>query len=725
MAVEERRRFRQTFLSRVSLNTQWEIESYERFESELARTGYFHVSLKGTYLQRLWYIWELGSEDEVIDAEKAAFDYFVDLAVEEQVTADPTLPTRPLDEWDPRYFTCLSACFHAGEGTYEEFLRRMGYTSEDEIPGGEQGEPAEAIGAFGQLELDNIGAMGEVDSLWFEELSPEFQVWQDTFPFTMEAPQPDITSVWTGQHQEWTLQDLEEFNLEELYSPDTTIDTSWFQYRAMPLPDSMLSPYLQGQRIPYLEAAQAHQEYERRKQGRIEELQRQIQWAKRISPAPDESYFYGHGTRLSPEEEELSRSLYGDQQALENIRRGMYGGWSQPRYTGPTLEAASTGPGGFFQTDLYYFLTHGNPRQVVDELRFSEQYVPPKTRHSGRDWAKDQFGTATGFEPSEEAAYMYENDRILISWIEEYVKRNPGKRPDLEEYVKRAKSWLESTGQTIPKRSNSNTGDLYNYIPPENEAFDVASVPSLGLPLTGYGAGFLGMPSGGGTTTSSSLSLPSFPSVSLPSLGGGPSALPFPVGLGGVVGGVPSTPSVGLPGLGWDGAAMPAPSIGLSRLGGVSAPAMPAMGTVSPIGMPGGPAIPSSVPSTPVSAQAQGGPSGGGARLDFSSLFGGSQKSMIAGSQGFAGTETPEAGQFLSRAEKLVERLMQIPDMLAMAEPQSLGSLGSSGKSAGDVSQRIQPQQLVRMVINRHEEISKEKLEQYVLAWLQSHSRVG
>ncbi|MBA7617942.1 hypothetical protein ES703_25260 [subsurface metagenome] len=243
-----------------------------------------------------------------------------------------------------------------------------------------------------------------------------------------------------------------------------------------------------------------------------------------------------------------------------------------------------------------------------------------------------------------------------------------------------------------------------NYVPPENEAFDVASVPSLGLPLTGYGAGFLGMPSGGGTTTSSSLSLPSFPSVSLPSLGGGPSALPSPVGLGGV-GGVPSTPSVGLSSLGWDGVAMSA------------------MGAASPMGMPGGPAIPSSAPSAPVSAQ--GGPSGGGARLDFSSLFGGSQKSMIAGSQGFAGTETAEAGQSLSRAEKLVERLMQIPELLAMAEPQSLGSLGSSGKSAGDVSQRIQPQQLVRMVINRHEEISKEKLEQYVLAWLQSHSNVG
>jgi|GEM_PF-2865113 len=290
---------------------------------------------------------------------------------------------------------------------------------------------------------------------------------------------------------------------------------------------------------------------------------------------------------------------------------------------------------------------------------------------------------------------------------------------------------------------------LQSYVPPIGEQQAVASITSVGggvwgpaalLNLAMYGAlpeqetqteltsttpaggdGVVASPAGG----ASSSSLPSFPSVSLPGLGGGPSALPSPVGLGGVVGGVTSTPSVGLPGLGWDGVAMPAPSIGLSRLGGVSAPAMPAMETVSPIGMPGGPAIPSSVPSTPVSAQAQGGPSGGGGGFDFANLLGGSRQSMIAGSQGFAGTETPEAGQSLSRAEKLVERLMQIPDMLAMAEPQSLGSLGSSGKSVGDVSQRIQPQQLVRMVINRHEEISKEKLEQYVLAWLQSHSRVG
>lgn len=173
---------------------------------------------------------------------------------------------------------------------------------------------------------------------------------------------------------------------------------------------------------------------------------------------------------------------------------------------------------------------------------------------------------------------------------------------------------------------------------------------------------------------------------------------------------------------GWDGAAMPAPSIGLSRLGGVSTPAMSAMGAASPIGMPVGPAIPSSAPSAPVSAQ--GGPSGGGG-FDFTNLPGGSRQSMIPGSQGFAGGGTVEAGQSLSRAEKLVDRLMQIPDMLAMAEPSPTGPLGSSGKSAGDVSQRIQPQQSVRMVINRHEEISKKKLEQYVTAWLESQSRVG
>jgi len=693
MAVEEGRRFRQTFLSRVSLNTQWEIESYERFESELARTGYFHVSLKGTYLQRLWYIWELGSEDKVIDAEKAAFGYFVDLAVEEQVMADPTSPTRPLDEWDPRYFTCLSACFHAGEGTYEEFLSRMGYTSEDEIPGGERREPAEAIGAFGQLELDNIGAMGEVDSLWFEELSPEFQVWQDTFSFTMEAPQPDITSVWTGQNQEWAQQNLQEFNLKEWYSPDTTIDTSWFQYRAMPLPDSMLSPYLQGQRISYLEAAQAHQEYERRKQGRIEELQRQIQWAKRISPAPDESYFYGHGTRLSPEEEELSRLLYGEQQALQNIQRIISGGGVQQ---GPPVEAWQAAPnfaGDDLMSDYNFFFYYGNPKQVVTELvRRPPGYTPPNTVGAPVSFKSDEFvSTPSGWHPVDQIDYSRGDDSKMIEWIKDFLENTAEERPDLEGYLKRAEEWMERRNIPIPMKTPSNTGDLYNYVPPENEAFNVASSPGFGLPLGGFGAGFLGMPSGGGgKAESSSLSLPSFPSMSLPSVG-------------------------------WGGAAMPAPSIGLSRSGGVSAPAMPAMGTVSPIGMPGGPAIPSSAPSAPVSAQ--GGPSGGGGGLDFASLLGGSRQSMIPGSQSFAGTETAEASQSISRAEKLVERLMQIPELLAMAEPQSLGSLGSSGKSAGDVSQRTQPQQLVRMVINRHEEISKEKLEQYVLAWLQSHSR--
>ncbi|TET23433.1 MAG: hypothetical protein E3J71_02325 [Candidatus Stahlbacteria bacterium] len=579
------------------------------------------------------------------------------------------------------------------------------------------------VGASGQVDDEvrfpgSIGAIGEVDLLWFKDISPEFQVWQDTFPFTMEAPQPDITSVWTGQHQEWTLQDLEEFNLEELYSPDTTIDTSWFQYRAMPLPDSMLSPYLQGQRIPYLEAAQAHQEYETRKQGRIEELQRQIQWAKRISPAPDESYFYDHGTRLSPEEEELSRLLYGEQQALENIQRIMSGGGVQQ---GPPVEAWQAAPGGVGLLERLNRPTPGE--KVLYLIEFKGLTTPGVTRQYQQRQILG-FGSGSGTTTHEETDYLLTHPKEALDFLKYKVELKsllPGEaRPlwynDALYYLKQ-EGWNGPTGH-LPEPS----GPLYNYIPPENEAFNVASVSSLGLPLTGYGAGFLGMPSGGGgTTASSSLSLPSFPSASLPSLGGGPSALPSPVGLGGV-GGVPSTPSVGLSSLGWDGVAMPIPSIGLSRSGGVSAPAMPAMGAASPMGMPGGPAIPSSAPSAPVSAQ--GGPSGGGG-LDFASLRGGSRQSMIPGSQSFAGTETAEVGQSLSRAEKLVDRLMQIPDMLAMAESQSLGSLGSSGKSAGDVSQRTQPQQLVRMVINRHETVSKKKLEQYVTAWLESQSRVG
>jgi len=217
------------------------------------------------------------------------------------------------------------------------------------------------------------------------------------------------------------------------------------------------------------------------------------------------------------------------------------------------------------------------------------------------------------------------------------------------------------------------------------------------------GDGVLASPVG----QASSLSLPSFPSMSLPGLGAAPSALPSPVGLGGV-GGVPSTPSVGLLGLGWDGAAMPA------------------MGAASPMGMPGGPAIPSSAPSAPVSAQ--GGPSGGGG-LDFTNLPGGSRQSMIPGSQAFAGTETAEAGESLNRAEKLVERLMQIPDMLAMAESSPMGPLGTVGMPSPDMLQQMRPQ-----IVHRFEKgsvqihtrkPSPQKVFNMFLARLSEESRQG
>lgn len=483
--------------------------------------------------------------------------------------------------------------------------------------------------------------------------------------------------------------------IQEWYLQITTVDTSWYQYRMMSTPDSMLPPFLRSQlKIDWLEGAQAYQKSVREREERIAELQRQIQWEESIYPSQDVlGYFGPPESRISPARQELNRLLYGDQQALESIQRGMYGGWSQPRYTGPTLEAAPNFARDDLMSDYNFFFYYGNPKQVVTELvRRPPGYTPPNTVGAPVSFKSDEFvSTSSTWHPVDQIDYSRGDDSKMIEWIKDFLENTAEERPDLEGYLERAEEWMERRNIPIPMKTPSNTGDLYNYVPPENEAFNVASSPGFGLPLGGFGAGFLGMPAGGGgKAESSSLSLPSFPSVSLPGLGGGPSALPSPVGLGGVVGGVPTTPSVDLANIGWDGAAMPTPSLGFTGIGGGSAPTSPSRGGF-----------------------------GGG-------VTGGGGFNLGAG-LGAGASATPSFA--VSARIPSTDRFIPAPIGGPQADYPNIG-LGTTPLNQMNAPQQsqqpqMQPQQVVRMIVNRHETISKKKLEQYVTAWLESQSRVG
>jgi hypothetical protein len=505
--------------------------------------------------------------------------------------------------------------------------------------------------------------------------------------------------------------------IQEWYSQSTPVDTSWSRW--MPLPDSLLSTYLQGPRLSYLEAAQAQQEYEKQRRVKIEELQQQIEWEKLISPPSDESYFYGHGTRLTPAEEELNRLLYGDQRALRGLR-------SSPA---PVSELTVTSKFEAIKALEQYFWDEGAPGDKIDRLlRVWQGGFIPTVEEMNQVKEGDLFSLFFSGEPDVRRdirqRYMTD-DEYALELLREYVASYKSSYvKDIELYLQQVADWKKLTdnaplpvGHTWflgnPDRIErpflydfNQQGPLLNYVPPEKGAFDVASVSGLGLPLTGYGAGFVGMPSGGevtttsgeDTTTASSLSMPSFPSVGLPSLAGGPSELPSPIGLGGVAGGVPSTPSVGLPSMGWDGAAMPAssvvpagwdgaqmpaPSFSPSGMGGRSVAALPSPrslgGGVTGGAFPSGGGMPDLGGGAGMGGSIAGGVRrGGGSSFSMPSfsfpslnlgglsdrggtlMAGPSNVPDMSGMQSMAN----DSQQRLSRMEQLANRLFRIPEIM-------------------------------------------------------------
>ncbi|MEA3312442.1 MAG: hypothetical protein U9Q76_09530, partial [candidate division WOR-3 bacterium] len=365
-----------------------------------------------------------------------------------------------------------------------------------------------------------------------------------------------------------------------------------------------------------------------------------------------------------------------------------------------------------------YFLREGEgaPGDKIDcLLRDAQGDFIPTAKEMSQVKEGDLFSLFFSGEPDVRRdirqRYMTD-DEYALKLLRKYVAHGAGYESshvkDIELYLQQVADWKKLTdnaplpvghkwflGNPIrierrPFLYDFNQQGPLNYVPPEEEAFDVASVPSFGLPLTGYGAGFLGMPSGdGGKATSSSLSLPSFPS---------------PVGFEGA-GRVSSTPSVGLPGLGWGGAAMPAPSIGLSGIGGGSAPSLP-----SPRSLGGG-------------SSGAGGMGGGLAGGGFGGGLGAGAWSIPSGGGGLGLGAQPLAE--IPSGDRFMPKPIGGPQ--ANYSGIGLGRTPLNQMNAPQQSQQpaMQPQQLVRMVINRHEEISKEKLEQYVSAWLESQSRVG
>jgi len=506
--------------------------------------------------------------------------------------------------------------------------------------------------------------------------------------------------------------------IQEWYLQITTVDTSWYQYRMMSTPDSMLPPFLQGGWEWDFEMFKSSQEFLRQREEEKASLEAQAQleeaqhaYEESLVPQPDVT---GAGI---PTRGELNKILQQEQHALRGWR-------SSPA---PVSELRFISKFEAIRALEQYFLREeeGAPGDKINcLLRVGLIDFIPTAEEMNQVKKGDLFSLFYSGEPDVrrdiKQRYMTDDEYALgilkkqleswyrlpeeerYKWIPEYTFK------DIELYLQQVADWKKLTdnaplpvghkwwfGNPIrierPFLYDFNQQGPLNYVPPENEAFNVASSPGFGLPLGGFGAGFLGMPAGGGgKAESSSLSLPSFPSVSLPGLGGGPSALPSPVGLGGVVGGVPTTPSVDLANIGWDGAAMPTPSLGFTGIGGGSAPTSPSRGGF-----------------------------GGG-------VTGGGGFNLGAG-LGAGASATPSFA--VSARIPSTDRFIPAPIGGPQADYPNIG-LGTTPLNQMNAPQQsqqpqMQPQQVVRMIVNRHETISKKKLEQYVTAWLESQSRVG
>ena len=462
--------------------------------------------------------------------------------------------------------------------------------------------------------------------------------------------------------------------IQEWYSQSTPVDTSW--YRWMPLPDSLLPPPLQGDWEWDFEMFRSAQEFwsQREEEKRRLEAQAQLEEAQHayeesLVPQPDVT---GAGIPkqewIAPSSGELNKILQQEQHALRGWR-------SSPA---PVSELTFISKFEAIKALEQYFLREeeGAPGDKINYLLMVGQGDFLPTAKEMRQVKKgDLFSLFFSGEPDVrrdiKERYMTD-DEYALKLLGEYVAgyESPYVK-DIELYLQQVAHWKELTdnaplpvgykwflGNPVrierqPFLYDFNQQGPLNYVPPENEAFNVASVPSLGLPLTGYGAGFLGMPSGGGgKAESSSLSLPSFPSVSLPGLGAGPSALPSPVGFGGA---------------GWGGAAMPTPSI---------------------------------VPAGGDGAMASGG------------YFLGGLKQLVAGQGNGRGGFSPalDLGAFLlapfknllpsqrpsapgSRGGRLTERLFQVPQMLLTSLSPAGPSLAAEQLAGGLFDKLLSPQQ--------------------------------
>jgi len=258
-------------------------------------------------------------------------------------------------------------------------------------------------------------------------------------------------------------------DIQELYSPDTTIDTSLYQYRMPQLPDSMLSPFLQGGWEWDYETFRSTQEYLREREEIIAQLEAQAQHEESLVLQPDATDVTGGRIpRIAPSREELNRILQQEQQALENILRST---WPEPV---PTLEAAPNVPLG--ESLREYFLREGPPGEKAI-------YLIERCGVSGREsiiqyGIKQDFGFSIG---SGKTTYFEEqrlmtDEQYALEFLRDAVEyRSDSWVGEIQYYLKQVEEWKKLYGDKPLPRSR----DLYNYVPPKKEAFDVASLGTL------------------------------------------------------------------------------------------------------------------------------------------------------------------------------------------------------------------------------------------------------
>jgi hypothetical protein len=293
-------------------------------------------------------------------------------------------------------------------------------------------------------------------------------------------------------------------DIQEWYSQDTTIDTSLYQHRVPQLPDSTLSPFLQGGWEWNFEMFKSSQEFLKQTEGEKASLEAKAQ-QEEAEHAYEESLMPRDVTRVeipwtAPSRIELNRIQQQEQEALQHLLRG----WESP--TNPVDEITFISKSEAIKALERYFLSdaEGAPGDKVHWLislgegGFTPGVEAMKEMKKG-DLVHLIFASGPDVRRDIERAYMTD-DEYALKLLREYVNLYaflPYVKQNIELYLQQVADWKELTDNAplpvghgwffgapfrIERPSvlyDFNRHGPLNYIPPEADAYDVASLDPL------------------------------------------------------------------------------------------------------------------------------------------------------------------------------------------------------------------------------------------------------